>query len=54
MFKAAFLVVLGAVAALQGERWLAGLKNRVSPRALTDGALDRVNRRLEKDRSAPS
>lgn len=54
MIKAIFLIALGAIGALQGERWLGGLKQRVSPRALTDGALDRANRRLEKERSGPS
>lgn len=54
MIKAIFLMALGAIGALQGERWLGGLKQRVSPRALTDGALDRANRRLEKERSGPS
>lgn len=51
MIKAAVLVVLGAIAALQAERWLGGLKDRINPRAVTDGMLDRVNRRLEQDRS---
>ncbi len=54
MIKGIFLVVAGAVAALQGERWLNDLKQRMSPRALTDSALDRANRRLEKERSGPS
>lgn len=54
MIKAVVLVALGAVGALQGERWVSDLKQRVSPRALTDSALDRANRRLEKERSGPS
>lgn len=54
MIKAMFLMALGAVGALQGERWLGDLKQRVSPRALTDSALDRANRRLERERSGPS
>lgn len=54
MIKATLLVVLGAVGALQTERWLEGFKNRMTPRALTDGVLDRANRRLEKDRPIPS
>ena len=54
MIKAFFLMALGAIGALQGERWIADLKQRVSPRALTDSALDRANRRLEKERSGPS
>ncbi len=51
MIKAAVLVALGAIGALQAERWLSGLKERVSPRAVTDGMLERMNRRLEQDRS---
>jgi hypothetical protein len=54
MIKAAFLIVLGAIGALQGERWLGDLKQRLTPRALTDNVLDRANRRLEKERSGPS
>ncbi len=54
MIKAILLAALGAVGALQGERWVNDLKQRVSPRALTDSALDRANRRLEKERSGPS
>ena len=54
MIKAAFLVALGAIGALQGERWLGGLKQRVTPRAFTDSMLDRANRRLERERSGPS
>ena len=51
MIKALLLIALGAIGALQGERWVAGLKQRVSPRALTDGVLDRANQRLERDRT---
>ena len=54
MIKAVFLMALGAIGALQGERWVADLKQRVSPRALTDNVIDRANRRLEKERSGPS
>ena len=54
MIKALLLIVLGAIGALQAERWLEGAKKRVSPRALTDGVLDRANQRLEKTRPHPS
>lgn len=54
MFKAVFLMALGAIGALQAERWLGDLKQRVSPRALTDNVLDRANRRLEQERSGPA
>ena len=52
MLKKVFWVVLGAVGALQGERWVGGLKARFSPRAVTDGFLDKVNRRLEDSRGS--
>ena len=51
MIKAVVLVVLGAIGALELERRLAGFKERMSPRAMTDGVLDRANRRLERDRT---
>ena len=51
MIKAALLVVLGAVGALEAERRLAGLRGRLTPRAMTDGFLDRANRHLERDRT---
>ena len=54
MIKGLLLIVLGAVGALQGERWLSGLKKRVSPRALTDGVIESANQRLERKRSGPS
>ena len=54
MIKAFFLMALGAIGALQGERWLGHLKQRVTPRAFTDTMIDRANRRLEKERSGPS
>jgi hypothetical protein len=54
MIKAVLFMALGAAGALQAERWLGDLVQRVSPRALTDGVLERANRRLEKDRSGAS
>jgi hypothetical protein len=54
MIKAILLMALGAAGALQAERWLGGLAQRVSPRALTDGMLERANRRLERERSGAS
>lgn len=50
MIKAAIFIVLGGIAALQAERWLGDLKERISPRAVTDSMLDRANRRLERER----
>ena len=51
MIKAFFWVALGAAGALQGERLLGGLRARFSPRAVTDGFLDKLNRRLEEKSS---
>ena len=51
MIKAFFWVALGAAGALQGERLLGGLRERFTPRAVTDGFLDRLNRRLEEKSS---
>ena len=51
MIKAFFWVALGAAGALQGERLLGGLRQRFSPRAVTDGFLDKLNRRLEEKSS---
>ena len=50
MIKLLFWIVLGAILALQGERWLARLKVRISPNAVTGAFLDQVNRRLEANR----
>jgi hypothetical protein len=50
MIKAFLWVIVGIVVALQVERWLGGLRSRLSPSAVTGGLLDRVNERLERDR----
>ncbi len=50
MIKLLFWIVIGAILALQGERWLSGLKARFSPNAVTGAFLDQVNRRLEANR----
>ncbi len=50
MIKLLFWIVVGAILALQGERWLSGLKARFSPNAVTGKFLDQVNRRLEASR----
>lgn len=52
MVKSVALVALGAIGALQAERWLAGVMARLSPRAVTDQLLDRANQRLEQNRPA--
>ena len=51
MFKRLFWVVLGAVAALQADRWLREQKGRFTPNALTGTLRDKVNERLETPRS---
>ncbi len=51
MIKSAALVVLGAVGALQAEKWLAGVRARFSPRAVTDSLLEKANQRLEQTRT---
>jgi hypothetical protein len=53
MIKAFFWVALGAAGALQGEKLLGGLREKFTPRAVTDGFLDRLNRRLESKSSGP-
>jgi hypothetical protein len=50
MVKTVFWVAVGAAGALQGERLVAKLRTRVSPRFVTDGLLDKVNSRLESQR----
>ena len=52
MIKGLFWVIVGAIAALQSEKVLAGLRARFTPRAVTDGFLDRLNSRLESRRSS--
>ena len=50
MIKALFWVGVGAVGALQADRWMDGLWERVRPRAMTDAMFERVNQRLERNR----
>lgn len=57
MLKRILLVLLGAAAALEAERWLERAKTRYRPSVVTGTLLDRVNERLEEKRgkdSAPS
>jgi hypothetical protein len=51
MLKPLFWVAVGAAGALQADRWLEKRKARFSPHALTGSMLDKVNSRLEKNRS---
>lgn len=52
MIKSISLVVLGAVGALQADKWLSGVRARISPRAVTDSLLEKANARLEQSRSS--
>ena len=51
MLKPIFWVAIGAAGALQADRWLEKRKARFSPHAITGTMLDKVNSRLEKNRS---
>ena len=51
MIKTVFWVAVGAAGALQSEKYASKLRERFSPRAVTDGFLDKVNSRLESQRS---
>ncbi|MGH2807047.1 MAG: hypothetical protein ACRDKT_07205 [Actinomycetota bacterium] len=48
--KTAFWVFVGVAAAFESEKWMAKLKLRLSPNAMTGSLLDSVNRRLESNR----
>ncbi|MEA2453597.1 MAG: hypothetical protein QOG04_2307 [Actinomycetota bacterium] len=51
MIKRVFWVVVGAVGALQADKWLQQQKDRFRPSALTGTLLDATNRRMEKRRA---
>ena len=51
MIKRVLWVVVGAVGALQVDKWLQEQKNRFRPSALTGTLLDATNRRMEKRRA---
>ena len=51
MIKRILLVVLGAVGALQADKWLQQQKDRFRPSALTGTLLDATNKRMEKRRA---
>lgn len=50
MIKGIALVVIGAVGALEADKRLARLRQRFSPRAVTDAVLDKANQKLEETR----
>ena len=51
MLKPLFWVAVGAAGALQADRWLEKRKARFTPHAITGTMLDKVNDRLEKNRT---
>lgn len=51
MIKRIFWVVVGAVGALQADKWLQQQKDRFRPNALTTTILDATNKRMEKRRA---
>jgi hypothetical protein len=51
MIKRVFWVVVGAVGALQADKWLQQQKDRFRPSALTGTLLDATNKRMEKRRA---
>ena len=51
MIKRLLWVVVGAVGALQADKWLQQQKERFRPSALTGTLLDATNRRMEKRRA---
>ena len=53
MIKAVVSVAIGAVAALEIDKRMDKVRERFSPRAVTDSLLDKVNSQLEKNRSRP-
>ena len=50
LIKKAFWVAVGAVGALQVDRWLSERRARFTPHAMTGALLDKVNQRLEAKR----
>lgn len=51
MIKRLLWVVVGAVGALQADKWFQHQKDRFRPSALTGTLLDATNRRMEKRRA---
>ncbi|MGH2754183.1 MAG: hypothetical protein ACRDLB_07080 [Actinomycetota bacterium] len=51
MIKALLLVILGIVAALELDKRMDSVRARLTPRAVTDAMLDRMNEQLEKSRT---
>ena len=51
MLRRIFWIVLGAVGALQADRWLRQKRSQLTPNAITGTMLDKINQRLENNRA---
>ncbi|CAN5534838.1 hypothetical protein BH20ACT21_BH20ACT21_16230 [soil metagenome] len=51
MLRRLFWIVLGAMGALQADRWLRQKRSQLTPNAITGTMLDKINQRLESNRA---
>ena len=51
MLRRIFWILVGAMAALQADRWIRQRRRRFTPHAITGTILDKINERLEANRS---
>jgi hypothetical protein len=51
MIKSLLLVILGVVLGLELDKRMDTVRAKLSPRAVTDAMLDKVNEQLEKNRT---
>jgi len=51
MLRRLLWIVLGAVGALQADRWLRQKRSQLTPNAITGTMLDKINQRLENNRA---
>ncbi|MGI8519516.1 MAG: hypothetical protein ACR2MC_02725 [Actinomycetota bacterium] len=51
MLKRLFWIVMGAMGALQADRWLRQKRSQLTPNAITGTMLDKINQRLESNRA---
>jgi hypothetical protein len=54
MLRRIFWILVGAVAALQADRWVRQRRRRFTPNAITGTILDKINERLEASRGRAS
>jgi hypothetical protein len=52
MIKSLLLVILGVVLGLELDKRMDTVRAKLSPRAVTDAMLDKVNEQLEKSRTS--